>query len=81
MDAGVLVFRSDISGLVWPTSISHVIIHFNFKWLRADYTAGGSSCMTVQLVPPGNAPPGGDWAYCTSENGVPEQINLQVMCV
>jgi hypothetical protein len=36
--------------------------------------------MTVQLVPPGNAPPGGDWAYCTSENGVPEQINLQVMC-
>ena len=34
--------------------------------------------MTFKLVPSGGPGPGTEWDYCTSNLGVPEQINVQV---
>lgn len=48
----------------------------NNKWLRADYTAQ-SDAMIVKLIPTA-VPVNNTWGYCTSRDGVPEQINVQV---
>lgn len=46
------------------------------KWLKAAY-ADRSDAMVVKLVPMG-PPITNPWGYCTSTNGTPEQINVQL---
>jgi hypothetical protein len=45
------------------------------KWWKSGYT-DLSDAMTFKLVPSGSTM--GSWDYCTSKNGVPEQINIQI---
>jgi hypothetical protein len=44
-------------------------------WIAGEYAK--TDAMTIRLTPPGNTPSAGGWGYCTSKDGVPEQVGTR----
>lgn len=69
---------------LWPYGHSLLACTCMHMTMRSAHVVGCigytslSDAMTFKLVPSGGPGPGTEWDYCTSELGVPEQINVQV---